>query len=290
MRFGGLLAVDNVSLRVPEGAIVGLIGPNGAGKTTLFNAVTGLVRASAGRIELFGQDVAGWSVHRRAQLGVGRTFQRLELFSSLTVTENLVVAHEAVAGRGGLAADLLALPSAVATRAEAEARAAKLLDDLGLAEFGSSLAGELPAGTSRLVELARALCGNPRLLLLDEPSSGLRSDETRRLARFLRRIRDERGISLLVVEHDMPFVLGLCEYVYVVEFGRLLAEGTPAEIRGDAAVQAAYLGEEAEPTTPPPGRRRRGRRVQGAPATATGAAPDRRKARKTAASAGADTE
>jgi ABC-type branched-subunit amino acid transport system ATPase component len=246
VRFGGVRALEDVSLQVPAGNIVGLIGPNGAGKTTLFNCVTGVVAPAAGRVRLFGQDVSGWPVHRRARLGVGRTFQRLELFGSLSVTENLVVAAEAQSARGGVFADIFALPASVETRELAEQRAREVLELVGMAELADARAGELPLGLSRLVELGRALCTEPRLLLLDEPSSGLRHDESVRLSAVLRRLRDEQGMSLLVVEHDMAFVLGLCEWIYVLDFGRLLAEGTPAQIRADPTVQAAYLGEQLE--------------------------------------------
>lgn len=245
-RFGGLLALSDVSLRVPAQGIVGLIGPNGAGKTTLFNCVTGVMSPSAGRVLLFGHEVSGWPPHRRARLGVGRTFQRLELFTSLTVKENLVVGYEAHVSRGGLISDLFALPASVDTRAAAEERAASVLERVGLAEYAGTRAGDLPVGLSRVLELARALCTDPTLLLLDEPSAGLSLEESQRLSRLLRALRDEEGKSLLVVEHDMAFVLGLCERVYVLDFGRLLAEGAPAEIRRNEGVQAAYLGEELE--------------------------------------------
>jgi len=244
VRFGGLAALTDVSLRVAPGSIVGLIGPNGAGKTTLFNSATGMVRVVHGRVVLFGTDVTRWSVHRRARLGLARTFQRLELFTSMSVRDNLVVAHEAHHGRGGLFSDLLALPPTLETRALAEARADEVLAFLSLEPFANSLAGEVPAGVARLVEVARALCTSPRLLLLDEPSAGLRRAESQRLADALRSIRDEQGVSILVVEHDMDFVLNLCEDVYVLDFGQLLAHGTPDEIRRNEAVQAAYLGQE----------------------------------------------
>src|SRR5438874_3915660 len=243
--FGGLRALDDVSLRVPAGGIIGLIGPNGAGKTTLFNAVTGAVDPVRGAVWLFGQDVTRWAPHNRARLGVGRTIQRLELFGSLTVKENLVVAAESHAGRGGLLSGLLALPASIETRAAAEERATAVLAELGLDGHADAVAGELPTGLCRLVELGRALCTEPRLLLLDEPSSGLRAQESRELGAYLRGVR-ERGTSVLVVEHDMRFVLGLCDYVYVLDFGRLLAEGTPAEVRGNPAVRAAYLGDDTD--------------------------------------------
>jgi branched-chain amino acid transport system ATP-binding protein len=246
VRFGGLTALDGVSLSVPAAAIVGLIGPNGAGKTTLFDSVAGVVSPASGRVELFGTDVSDWPPHRRARLGVARTFQRLELFGSLTVLENLVMAAESRAGGAGLLTDLLALPPTIEGRARAEERGRETLDALAIREYEQSLAADLPLGVSRLVELGRALCTDPKLLLLDEPSSGLRVDESRRLAETLRRLKDDDGMSILVVEHDMSFVLGLCERVTVLDFGRVLAEGRPDEIRADPLVQAAYLGDELE--------------------------------------------
>lgn len=242
VRFGGVRALDDVSLRVSQGEIVGLIGPNGAGKTTLFNCVTGLVRPDSGRVELFGQDVTSWAPHRRARLGIGRTFQRLELFGSLSVRDNLVVAFEAKAPRGGLVSDLFALPPSLETRAAAKERALMLLERVGLAEHEGAQASELPIGFSRLLELARALCAESRLLLLDEVSSGLTHEESVALARLLRELRDHEGKSMLVVEHDMSFVLELCDTIYVLDFGRLIAEGSPDDIQRDPAVQAAYLG------------------------------------------------
>jgi len=243
VRFGGLHALADVTLRVPDGGIIGLIGPNGAGKTTLFNAATGLVTPSRGRVRMFGRDVTSWPPHQRARLGVARTFQKIELFGSLSVRENCVVAAESRFGRGGTMSDLLALPASIETRESAVARADEVLAQLGIESFADTRAGEVPAGIARLVELARALCTSPRLLLLDEPSSGLRAAETRHLASFLKELSGQ-GVSLLVVEHDMKFVLGLCEDVYVLEFGQLLAHGSPSEIRSNPAVQAAYLGQE----------------------------------------------
>jgi len=247
VRFGGLLALDEITMEVGEGSIVGLIGPNGAGKTTVFNAVTGLVRPSHGCVRLFGEEVTDWSAHARARLGVARTFQRLELFSSLSVRENLVVAAEARAERGSVISDLLALPATSRTRSEAEDLADEQLRELGLAAYADTLAGDVPAGVARLVELARAMCTKPRLVLLDEPSSGLRPRETAELATYLSALRRDHGLAILVVEHDMSFVLGLCEDVYVLDFGHLLAHATPDEIRRDPSVQAAYLGQETAP-------------------------------------------
>ena len=251
VRFGGLHALDDVDLTVGEGTIGGLIGPNGAGKTTLFNCVTGLLSPTAGRVRLFGTDVTDWATHRRARFGVGRTFQRLELFTSLTVVENLVMAVESHLARGNVFTDLLALPPTVETRWDAEERALAVLDLVGMGEYAATLAGDLPLGLARLVEVGRALCTEPRLLLLDEPSSGLRLEESQRLAALLRSLRDDQGLSLLVVEHDMDFVLNLCDDVSVLDFGKLLAAGTPGEIQKDPAVQAAYLGEEVEDAAAP---------------------------------------
>jgi branched-chain amino acid transport system ATP-binding protein len=246
VRFGGVRALDDVTLRVGSGQIVGLIGPNGAGKTTLFNAVTGNVKPAGGRVVLFGHDVTTWAPHRRARLRVGRTFQRLELFGSLSVQENLVMGMEARSTRGGLVSDVLALPPTVEQRADATERAREVLQVVGLEDYAETRAGDLPIGLSRMVELGRAVCGDPNLLLLDEPSSGLSREESLRLAALLRSARDDEGESILVVEHDMSFVMDLCDYLYVLDFGKLLAEGTPPEIRRNDIVQAAYLGEDIE--------------------------------------------
>jgi branched-chain amino acid transport system ATP-binding protein len=250
VRFGGVRALEDVTLRVGQHQIVGLIGPNGAGKTTLFNVVTGTVRPTAGRAYLFGNDVTTWPSHLRARLHVGRTFQRLELFGSLSVEENLVMGMEAQSRRGGLVSDVLALPPTVEQRADAMERARDVLVAVGLEEYAETRAGDLPIGLSRMVELGRAVCGDPFLLLLDEPSSGLSKEESLRLAKLLRAARDDDGESILVVEHDMSFVMDLCDYLYVLDFGRLIAEGTPGEIRRDPAVQAAYLGEEIDDVSP----------------------------------------
>ncbi len=167
----------------------------------------------------------------------------MELFGSLTVLENLVARMESRERRGGLATDLFALPPTVEGRFDAVDRARMVLEALGLERFADSVAGELPIGLARMVELGRAVCSDPKLLLLDEPSSGLSEEESRALSHLLRTARDQDGEAILVVEHDMPFVLGLCDHVYVLDFGKLIAEGTPAEIREDPRVQAAYLGE-----------------------------------------------
>jgi branched-chain amino acid transport system ATP-binding protein len=247
--YGGLRALDDVTLEVPSGMTVGLIGPNGAGKTTLFDSVLGVVPTSSGHIRLFGHDVTDWPVHRRARLGLGRTFQRLELFSSLTVAENIVVALESVSSVGGLAGELLRRPASIDVRRRAEGRAVELLELVGLQAHGEVRSADLPMGLARLLEIARALATDPKLVLLDEPSSGLNQEESGRLADLLRRLQKETDLTLFVVEHDMDFVLGLSQTVYVLDFGRLIAHGTPARIRRNRDVQAAYLGEEVHGST-----------------------------------------
>ena len=242
--YGGLRALDNVSLSVGGGRTVGLIGPNGAGKTTLFDCVLGLVRPVSGTVHLFGEDVTGWPVHRRARLGVARTFQRLELFGSLSVAENVIVALESASGVGGLASEVLRRPASIDVRRRAERRSAELLELVGLSDHARARAADLPMGLARVLEVARALATDPRLLLLDEPSSGLNDEESARLADLLRRLKAERELAMLVVEHDMGFVLGLSDEVYVLDFGRMIAHGTPRSVQRNPAVQAAYLGKE----------------------------------------------
>jgi ABC-type branched-subunit amino acid transport system ATPase component len=242
--FGGVRALDDISLVARDGRITGLIGPNGAGKTTLFDCVSGLVAPSSGRIELFGTDVTGWPLHDRARLGLGRTFQRLELFGSLTVEENLVVALEAASSVGGLAGEIFRRPASIDVRHRAQGRAVELLELVGLTQHARSRAADLPIGLGRVLDVARTLATEPKLLMLDEPSSGLNDEETARLAGLLRTLQRERDLSMLIVEHDMDFVLGLSSTAYVLDFGKLLARGSPDELRADARVRAAYLGDE----------------------------------------------
>lgn len=247
MRFGGLVALSKVDIVVPGGGITGLVGPNGAGKSTLFGVLSGLLRPSAGSVWMGGEDVTRISPQARARRGLARTFQHPELFTSLSVREHLVLGYrmrhsyrralsDLVTGRG-----LLARPD----RAESE-RVDALLDELDLGEIAEHPVVGLSLGTCRLVEVARALATDPQIVLMDEPSSGLDAAETDRLAATMRKVVDEHGISLLLVEHDVPLVLSLCDKVDVLDFGIKIASGSPEEIRQDPVVRAAYLGEETD--------------------------------------------
>ena len=238
-RFGGIVALDAVTLAVDPGEIVGLVGPNGAGKTTLFNCLLGLLRPDAGRITFDGTDLGRLPTHRRARLGIGRTFQRVELFPGLTVREHLLVAERVRRGNGGLLQDLLGRGGA---RPEEVARAEEVLELLGITAVGDQAVEALTLGQSRLVEIGRALIGEPRLLLLDEPSSGLDAGETVALGAVLEAVRRERATAILLVEHDLAMVRNVCERLYVLDFGRLLAEGACDVVLRVDRVVTAYLG------------------------------------------------
>lgn len=241
VRFGGLVAASEVSLEVREGEIVGLIGPNGAGKTTVFNAISGLVAPDEGHVELFGRDAGPLAVHERARLGLGRTFQVIQLFRALTVTENLLVATH-VHDDSGLPSHLLLTERAVRSERDARRRVREVVSLLDLDEVADRPAAGLPFGVLRMVELARALVSGSTLLMLDETASGLDSAETARLADLLLRVRDEAGVSMLLIEHDVGMVTAVSDHVYVLERGRVLADGPPEEVTRDAAVVSAYLG------------------------------------------------
>jgi branched-chain amino acid transport system ATP-binding protein len=233
VRFGGNVAVQDVDLSADAGRITGLIGPNGAGKTTLFNVITGLQSPTRGRVRLDGVDITGLKPFKRARRGVARTFQRLELFGVLTVRENIQVAAS-ICRRW---TDSDEHPAETASR---------LLSRVGLEAMADVRADSLPTGQARLVELGRALATRPRLLLLDEPASGQDESETENFADLLRELAGD-GIGILLVEHDMQLVMNVCEYIHVLDFGKLMAAGSPAEIRNDPAVLAAYLGSEWQP-------------------------------------------
>jgi branched-chain amino acid transport system ATP-binding protein len=219
-RFGGILAVDEVSFDVAEGEIVGLIGPNGAGKTTMFNLITRLYRPDAGEIAFDGDTLLRTPPHGIVKRGIARTFQNVELFGSMTVLEHVLLGRHARRGRS----------------------AREVLNYVGLAEVAHRPAAELPYGTQKRVELARALASGPRLLLLDEPAGGLNHEEVLELGALIRLLRVNLELTILLVEHHMGLVMSIAERVHVLDFGRLIASGTPAEVQGNRAVVEAYLG------------------------------------------------
>ena len=245
VRFGGVTALDKVSLNLNRGEILGLIGPNGAGKTTLFNCISGVLEPNEGRIRFDGKTLRSLKPHQRAQRGIARTFQNLQLWPTMTVLENVEVPIDAL-GKRNLLSDALGLPYSVHAEKAARERARAILHVLGLLAHEDTLVGDLPVGIQRPVELARALAMRPRLLLLDEPAAGLDGAETVRLAELLTVIRERFMVSMLLVDHDMSLVMRACHYIYVMDFGKLLARGRPEEIRRDPKVIAAYLGEAAE--------------------------------------------
>ena len=229
VRFGGNVAVDDVGLEVEAGRITGLIGPNGAGKTTLFNVITGLQPPTKGSVVLDGADISRLRPYKRARLGMARTFQRLELFTSLTVRDNIRVAGE-IRNHWGMGDNI-----------DANAEADRIIELVGLTEVADREVSEIPTGTARVVELGRALMTKPRVLLLDEPASGQTEQETRAFGQLLRRLCDE-GLAICLVEHDMALVMEVCEVIHVLDYGRMIAVGAPSDIRSNQAVIDAYLG------------------------------------------------
>ncbi|TDC72000.1 ABC transporter ATP-binding protein [Actinomadura sp. GC306] len=247
VRFGGLVALDGVDLAVPPGAVVGLVGPNGAGKSTLFAVLSGLLRPDAGRVRMGGEDVTRASAAARARRGLARTFQRPELFAGLTVRDHVVLADRVRRRGGGILRDLVTGGGFRRPSAAEDERVAAIIESLHLEDLQDREVSGLPLGACRLVEVARALATGPEVLLLDEPTSGLDGRETAELAATLRRVNADHGVSLLLVEHDVELVLGMCETVHVLDFGAMIRTGPPAEIRSDPAVRAAYLGAEPPP-------------------------------------------
>jgi branched-chain amino acid transport system ATP-binding protein len=238
-RFGGLLALEAVSLEVAAGGVTAIIGPNGAGKTTLFNAISGFRAPSEGRVNFSGADITGLRPEAVAARGLVRTFQLVQLFETLTVLENVKIGRH-LATSGGLLRALMPLPGQ-GLEAQVEATSSALLRKVGLEAQHQALASSLPYGQKRLLEIARALAAEPKLLLLDEPAAGLNRGETARLAELIREIAAE-GVSVLLIEHDMSFVMNVADRVAVLDFGRLIAQGTPAEVQNNKDVIAAYLG------------------------------------------------
>jgi branched-chain amino acid transport system ATP-binding protein len=243
VRFGGITALDDVSLALRAGEVCGLIGPNGAGKTTLFDVISGVRAADAGQVVLDGADITGWGAVRRARAGLRRTFQRVQTYGWLSTADNVLAGLEWEGGGGGLLADLFASPTRRRRERARRERVDQVLEFCGVDGVRDEPAGSLPIGTARMVEVARAIVERPRVLLLDEPTSGLEEAEVNRLGDRIRAIRGDESCAVLLVEHDVGFVMGLCDRVVVLDLGRVLATGRPDEIQSNADVRAAYLGE-----------------------------------------------
>ncbi|NYJ01026.1 branched-chain amino acid transport system ATP-binding protein [Nocardioides thalensis] len=244
LKFGGLTALDDVSFDINEGEILGLIGPNGAGKTTCFNAITGVYRPTSGAIRFNGRSLAGMRKHQITKLGIARTFQNIRLFPTMTALENVLVGADAQHKTGMLSA-LFRLPRHRREEQEGHDKAMELLRFMGLGKRADELAANLSYGNQRRLEIARAMATGPKLICLDEPAAGFNPAEKVELMNLIRKVRD-RGYTVLLIEHDMKLVMGVTDRIVVLEFGRKIAEGTPAEIRDNPAVIAAYLGVDEE--------------------------------------------
>lgn len=245
--FGGLCAVSNVSMTINEGELIGLIGPNGAGKTTLFNLLTGVYEPSSGLIELMDQDksiqIGGLKPYKITNLGVARTFQNIRLFKSMTVLENVKVAmHKNI--RYGTLAAILRLPTYYKEEKLVEEKAEEFLKEVGLYSLRNELATNLPYGKQRRLEIARALAIQPKILYLDEPAAGMNPQETKELTELIDHIREKYKLTVILIEHDMSLVMKICERIYVLNYGKMIANGTPEEIKQNEFVVKAYLGEE----------------------------------------------
>ncbi len=241
-RFGGLIAVNDVSFTVADGEIFGLIGPNGAGKTTLFNLMTGLIQPTSGRLALRGMDITALRPHQVAARGIARTFQNIRLFGNLSALENVMIAQH-VHTRSGVIAGVFGLPPAPDERRLTRKKAMDLLDLVGMADRSEAKAVNFAYGDQRRLEIARALALEPQVLLLDEPAAGMNPNEKQALSAFIRSVRDMFDLTVLLIEHHVPLVMGLCDRVAVLNFGKLIALGTPLAVQKDPAVIEAYLGD-----------------------------------------------
>jgi branched-chain amino acid transport system ATP-binding protein len=242
VRFGGISALTKVSMTLAPGEVLGLIGPNGAGKTTLFDVISGIRTPQEGAVALNGTDITSWSSIRRSREGIRRTFQVVQMFGWLSVLDNVVVALDQKGGGGGFLADLVAFPTRNRGDRLRRDQARQTLEDCGLSSIADRPAGSLPIGLARMVELARAIVDRPKVLLLDEPTSGLDENEAGRLADRIGTIAEDHQCGVLLVEHDMDFLMRQCHRVVVLNLGQVLAAGTPREIRSNPAVRSAYLG------------------------------------------------